>query len=32
MNIKELKSKKLYKEYALAIPYNEVDELITIRI
>ena len=32
MNIKELKSKKLYKEYALAIPYNEVDELINNKI
>ena len=32
MTIKELKSKTLYKEYALEIPYSEVDELINIKI
>ena len=32
MNIKELKSKKLYKEYALEIPYAEVDNLINDKI
>ncbi len=25
MNIKELKSTKLYKEYSLEIPYEEID-------
>ena len=25
MNIKELKSKKLYKEYSIEIPYDEID-------
>ena len=25
MNTKELKSKKLYKEYSLEIPYEEID-------
>ena len=28
MNIKEIKSKTLYKEYILDIPYSEVDILI----
>ena len=32
MNIKEIKSKTLYKEYALNIPYSEVDILINNRI
>jgi len=32
MNIKELKSKTLYKEYALDIPYSEVDILINNKI
>jgi len=32
MNIKELKSKKLYKEYSLEIPYSEVDNLINNKI
>jgi len=32
MNIKELKSKTLYKEYALEIPYSEVDILINNKI
>ena len=32
MNIKELKSKTLYKEYALDIPYSEVDVLINNKI
>ena len=32
MNIKEIKSKTLYKEYALAIPYSEVDILINNKI
>ena len=32
MNIKELKSKTLYKEYALGIPYSEVDILINSKI
>ncbi len=32
MNIKELKSKTLYKEYALEIPYSEVDALINNKI
>ena len=32
MNIKELKSKTLYKEYALNIPYSEVDSLINNKI
>jgi len=32
MNIKELKSKTLYKEYALNIPYSEVDVLINNKI
>ena len=32
MNIKEVSSKKLFKEYELQIPYNEVDELINEKI
>ena len=32
MNIKELKNKTLYKEYALNIPYAEVDILINNKI
>ena len=32
MNIKELKSKTLYKEYALDIPYSELDTLINNKI
>ena len=32
MNIKEIKSKTLYKEYALDIPYSEVDILINNKI
>ena len=32
MNIKEIKSQKLYKEYSLVIPYDEVDTLINSKI
>ena len=32
MTIKELKSKTLYKEYSLEIPYNEVETLINSKI
>ena len=32
MNIKELKSKTLYKEYSIDIPYSEVDILINNKI
>ena len=32
MTIKELKSKTLYKEYALQIPYSEVEEMINNKI
>ena len=32
MNIKELKSDTLYKEYSMEIPYEEVDELINNKI
>ena len=32
MNIKELNSKKLYKEYSLEIPFNEVDNSINAKI
>tara|TARA_B100000029_G_scaffold137935_1_gene132843 strand:- start:3094 stop:4524 length:1431 start_codon:yes stop_codon:yes gene_type:complete len=32
MNIKEINSKKLFKEYLLEIPYDEVDSLINIKI
>ena len=32
MDIKELKSKTLYKEYSLDIPYSEVDTLINNKI
>ena len=32
MNIKEVKSKKLYKEYSLLIPYDEIDKEINKKI
>ncbi len=32
MNVKELESKKLYKEYLLEIPYSEVNTLIDNKI
>ncbi len=32
MNIKELNSKKLYKEYSIDIPFNEFDNLINNKI
>ena len=32
MNIKELNSKKLYKEYSLKIPFDEVDNSINAKI
>ena len=32
MNIKELDSKKLYKEYLLQIPFEEVDSSINDKI
>ena len=32
MNIKELNSKKLYKEYSLEIPFDEVDNSINDKI
>ena len=32
MNIKEISSKKLFKEYEVEIPYDEVDNLINIKI
>ena len=32
MNMKELNSKKLYKEYLIDIPYAEVDKLINKKI
>ncbi len=32
MNVKELKSKTLYKEYALSIPFEDVDKEINIKI
>ncbi len=32
MNIKELNSKKLYKEYSLEIPFDEVDDSINAKI
>ena len=32
MNIKEISSKKLFKEYQVDIPYDEVDNLINIKI
>jgi len=32
MNIKELKSKTLYKEYSIEIPYSEIDILINDKI
>ncbi len=32
MDIKEIKSKKLYKEYSLEIPYKEIDEKINEKI
>ena len=32
MNIKEISSKKLFKEYEVEIPYDEVDKLIDIKI
>ena len=32
MNIKELKSKKLYKEYSLEIPFDEIDKEINQKI
>jgi len=32
MNIKEISSKKLFKEYGVEIPYDEIDNLINIKI
>ena len=32
MNVKELKSKKMYKEYSIVIPYNEVSNSIDNKI
>ena len=32
MNIKEISSKKLFKEYEVEIPYDEVDSLVNIKI
>ena len=32
MNIKEIDSKKLFKEYEVEIPYDEIDNLINIKI
>ena len=32
MNIKEVKSKKLYKEYSLEIPFDEIDQKINEKI
>tara|TARA_B100000427_G_scaffold98715_1_gene81200 strand:+ start:206 stop:1552 length:1347 start_codon:yes stop_codon:yes gene_type:complete len=32
MNVKEINSKKLYKEYEIIIPYEEVDKLINEKI
>ena len=32
MDVKELNSKKLFKEYLISIPYNEIDNLINIKI
>ena len=32
MNIKEIKSETLYKEYSLEIPYDEIDDLINTKI
>ena len=32
MNIKEITSKKLFKEYEIAIPYEEVDNSINNKI
>ena len=32
MNTKELKSKKLYKEYSVEIPYEEIDTEVTNKI
>jgi len=32
MNIKELKSKTLYKEYSIEIPYSEVEDLLNKKI
>ena len=32
MNIKEIDSKKLFKEYGVEIPYDEIDNLINIKI
>ena len=32
MSIKELKSKKLLKEYLVEIPYQEIDSLINVKI
>ena len=32
MNIKEISSKKLFKEYEVEIPYDEVDTLINVKI
>ena len=32
MNIKEIKSKKLYKEYSLEIPFEDIDKKINEKI
>ena len=32
MDVKELNSKKLFKEYSILIPYDEIDNLINIKI
>ena len=32
MNIKEVKSKKLYKEYSLEIPFEDIDKEINNKI
>ena len=32
MNIKEISSKKLFKEYLIEIPYNEIDNSINLKI
>ena len=32
MEVKEIESKKLFKEYEIQIPYAEVDQLIDIKI
>ena len=32
MNMKEINSKKLFKEYLIEVPYDEVDSLINVKI